>query len=344
MENKLNRIEYIDAMRGLAIILVLQSHVSGLCLNIDDYTPNFHFVSGVPLFFFISGFLSKKITKCELLNIGSYIFNKAIVLLFAATIFMAFRAHITNISFADAFSAGKYGYWFTFSLFQFIMIHTACQLFFTRIKIPKYTWANDLLLLIIALFMYSLSIPIIRGRLSINENVYNLIDIGHWKFFLFFVFGTIVKKHSQLIEKVLESSFFTLIIVATFLTMTVYRDLMIQNACTLYRLLFPIIWTTICFMFFRYHQDVFAMNTIIGKFFQIIGKHTLEIYYLHILFLPRRLSEILTVFHDTPIPIIEYITTTMIVIAIIIICLVVSYFIRLSPILAHYLFGEKKQL
>ena len=154
MESKKYRIEYIDALRGLAILLVLQSHVSGCCLNIDDYTPNYHFVSGVPLFFFfISGFLSRQITNTELKNVGSYLFDKAIILLVAATIFMAFRAYITDVSFMDAFRNGKYGYWFTFSLFLFILISICCQLLLTRILPSKHLWVTEFFTLYYCTFL-----------------------------------------------------------------------------------------------------------------------------------------------------------------------------------------------
>ena len=343
MEIKKNRIEYIDAMRGLAIILVLQSHVSGFCLNIDDYTPNYHFVSGVPLFFFISGFLSKQTKNMTFRSFCLYLYDKAIILLVAATIFMAFRAYIPDVSFMDAFRDGKYGYWFTFSLFQFILISICCQLLLTRILPSKHLWVTDTLFLIIALSMYSLSIPAIIDRVAINEEIYNLMDIGHWKHFLYFVMGTIVKKHFRLIERLFASTFFTLVIISAFILMTVYNNILIGNINTLYRFTFPILWITICFCFFRHYQEVFIKNTIIGKCFQVIGKRTLDIYYLHYLFLPIHLSKFVTVFHDSPIPIIEYFTTTIIVGAIIIICLVVSSFIRLSPTLAYYMFGASKK-
>ena len=342
MNNKKDRIEYIDAMRGLAIVLVLQSHVSGLCLNIDDYTPNYHFVSGVPLFFFISGFLSKQITNTGLRSVGSYLYDKAIILLVAATLFMAFRAYLTNVGFIDAFRSSKYGFWFTFSLFQFILISICCQLLLINILPSKHRLATDTLLLIIALFMYSLSIPAIRDRMAINENIYILIDIGHWKHFLYYALGRIVKNHYQSVEKIFASPFFVFVTICAFVMITIYNRFLIDHVNTLYRFTFPILWITICFMFFRHYQEAFSKSTLIGICFQFIGKRTLDIYYLHLLFLPEQLSKTLTVFHDTPIPVIEYFTTTIIVSAIIILCLVVSSFIRLSPVLAHYLFGAKK--
>lgn len=172
--------------------------------------------------------------------------------------------------------------------------------------------------------------------------MYNLIDIGHWKHFLNFVLGAIVKKNLQLIEKLLASTFFTFTIVSAFILMTIYSNYMINHINTLYRFTFPILWIVISFMFFRHYQEAFIKNTFIGKCFQVIGKRTLDIYYLHYLLLPIQLSEVLPVFHDTPIPVVEYFTTTLIVAVIIIICLVVSSFIRLSPTLAHYLFGASK--
>lgn len=341
--NTTTRIDYIDAMRGLAIILVLQSHVSGFCLNIGDYTPNYHFVSGVPVFFFISGFFSKQIHNKSLKELCYFLYDKAIILLISATIFMAFRAYITDISFTNAITRdGKFGYWFTYALFEFILINVLCQLTFKYIRrIKRLIWLEDITLITIALFMYSLTIPAVRDYLSINENLYKCAGIGYWKNFLYFVLGIIVKQHFKHIEFFLTSRFVSSIIISSFVLLTVYNQFMIQNIWTLFRFIFPLLWLATCFIYFYNYHYVFTNDTFIGKCFQLVGRRTLDIYYLHYLFLPTNLSNQMYIFHDCPIPIIEYAITTLIVVVIICFCLVVSSIIRLSPFLAHYLFGAK---
>ena len=73
---------------------------------------------------------------------------------------------------------------------------------------------------------------------------------------------------------------------------------------------------------------------------QYVGRRTLDSYLIHCFLLPRYLSEF-TLFKDYPRPIIEFAVSSLIAIIIIAMCLLISNIIRLSPTLAHFLFGAK---
>jgi peptidoglycan/LPS O-acetylase OafA/YrhL len=62
VKNSTKRIEYIDAMRGFTMILVVFSHIEGMLFK-DYYSfVNQVFMSfRMPLFFFISGLVTKLI-------------------------------------------------------------------------------------------------------------------------------------------------------------------------------------------------------------------------------------------------------------------------------------------
>lgn len=81
MNNK-QRIEYIDALKGLAIFFVLWGHSLQYLKNEADFfhNPIFEFIYSfhMPLFFMISGFFFNSSLK---LNFKEFIYKKTIQLL-----------------------------------------------------------------------------------------------------------------------------------------------------------------------------------------------------------------------------------------------------------------------
>ena len=73
---------------------------------------------------------------------------------------------------------------------------------------------------------------------------------------------------------------------------------------------------------------------------QYVGRRTLDVYLIHDFLRPRNL-EFITVFTDHPMPIIETTVTLTIAILITAGCLLIGNIIRLSPLLAHWVFGAK---
>lgn len=73
---------------------------------------------------------------------------------------------------------------------------------------------------------------------------------------------------------------------------------------------------------------------------QYVGRRTLDIYLIHYFLIPTGLNFV-TLFCDKPMPIIEAAVSSVIAIIIIAFSLLVSEIIRLSPWLAHWLFGAK---
>jgi fucose 4-O-acetylase-like acetyltransferase len=72
-----------------------------------------------------------------------------------------------------------------------------------------------------------------------------------------------------------------------------------------------------------------------------IGSQTLDIYLLHYFFLPRFLLPYGEQLRACDSPPLEFLIALALALVIVAICLLVSYVIRLSPFLGHYLFGAK---
>ena len=98
--------------------------------------------------------------------------------------------------------------------------------------------------------------------------------------------------------------------------------------------------TIICFSFFRIHAQHFSQQTWYGKGLQLIGRRTLDIYLIHYFVLPYNLVQPdiwLQYHHNTLFVPMALILTIWVVI----ISLLISSILRVSPILAKYLFGAK---
>ena len=116
------RIEYIDAMRGLAMTLVVIYHF---------FTGSFHYSNAfnyainntlqIPLFFMISGFFAPHMLRKPFIHA---IFDKFLRLVLPAILMLSLYLWIFNHNYVSAlFHRFKDGYWFTFVMFGYTIIY-----------------------------------------------------------------------------------------------------------------------------------------------------------------------------------------------------------------------------
>ena len=188
------RIEYIDAMRGFTMILVIYSHVCVFCFK--DYFMAFNdvlFLLRMPCFFFISGWLFYKATRIwDQSTVKQVMSNKFMVQIVPTFIFLALHER-TN--FFHQLGAVKGGYWFTFALFIYFVIYILSSLAFRRCK------HRDLWMLLIALFIsmaaswYDVHYQQISCQLGWGRYALGFLSFMTWRYYLFFFLGTLVKKN-----------------------------------------------------------------------------------------------------------------------------------------------------
>ena len=94
------------------------------------------------------------------------------------------------------------------------------------------------------------------------------------------------------------------------------------------------------FTFFRLSAS-WLKKLHISKPLQYVGTRTLDIYLLHFFFLPRFLMPYAAQLKAYYSQFVEFVVIMAISLIVLIMSLGVSYIIRLSPFLAHYLFGVK---
>ena len=327
------------------MLLVVMTHISGFALGTESengfhgYFQQFR----MPLFFFVSGFVFyKENFKWNVGNTLTFIKKKVTVQIISPLIFLLCYIYIKEISLKDALvSPTKSGYWFTFTLFSYFILYILWQKIFDFFRL-KGKWRLIILLCIgFSLFNnFPINIPF---RMGYAETL-NILGLTQLKYFIFFVCGVCVKKYFRQFEKILDTTQFTAITIATYFLTNIFVGTAnynhhINNSIFL---LLELCGIVIVFSIFRKNQAVFASENKVSKLLKFIGKRTLDIYLLHYFFIPFGLHKIFPFFTENNFPIIEFAVCLILTIMIVVACLVVSAVFRTSNTLGHFLFGAKK--
>ena len=330
------RIEYIDAMRGMTMFLVVYSHVCRYCLG--DKTMGYNdifFLFRLPCFFFISGWLFEKIGRqWDKATVISVVRHKFMVQIVPTVIFLLLLA--LPPLFFSRLGATKGGYWFTFALFEFFLF---C--IFSERYLKKWSGVFAILISVIA-FCYDIYYNRYFQNMGITTDVLGFLSVITWRYYLFFYIGTWVKRHFDVFQKWISHPILISLIIFGFCITALNPSP--KNGMLAYAVfaIGGILGMTMVFTFFRHFASTFSKQYWHGRCLQYIGTRTLDIYLLHYFMLPRFLlpySPRLHEFENNPLEFIIAFCISLIVVAI---CLIISYVIRLNPILGHFLFGVKR--
>ena len=290
------------------------------------------------MFFFVSGFVMyKKYSFWTTHNIKVFISRKAKVQILGTSVFFISYLYVNSISIEDGiFNETKYGYWFTFTLFLFYVFYMAIQVLFRRCR----NYCIDFIHLLFGCCIYLL--PAILDTLFINKNVLNVLGMPYWGLYFFFVLGTLARKYYANIEYYLDYKPVLLVCLCFFFLFNLLSDTITSFSWNLFYVPTALTGIAIMFSFFRTHASAFRKETKLGRLLQFIGRRTLDVYFIHYFLLPVNAAKILTVFHDYPMPVIEFVVSFSITIVIIAFCLLLGAILRLSPEISYWIFGVKK--
>ena len=326
------RIEYIDAMRGFTMILVVYSHVCNYCLG-DKWMGwnDVFFLFRLPCFFFISGWLFEPVRE----SIWSVVKKKFMVQIVPTVIFLLLLA--PPPIFFSRLGATKGGYWFTFALFVFFLLYLFSERYLKR-------WGGAYALVVsIAAFCYDINYNRYFKDMGLMTQALGFLSFITWRYYLFFYIGTWVKRHFDDFIRWTSKPVVIMAVVIGFALFAWHPRS--ENAMAAY-LIFAVgglLGLTMVFTLFRYIYtssllSPFASNLSPLKY---IGKRTLDIYLLHYFLLPRFLSQYSGTLHAFDDQWLEFLVAMTLSLMIVMGCILVSYVIRLSPFLGHYLFGVK---
>ena len=198
------RVQYFDILKGIAIFLVVMGHVLTMCIRDIDNDFLFKLIERVhmPVFFFISGYFSyKESTSKKYLvpNIGKRALQLLLPFFVVSFLWILYFPHSGLKSPINAsirgfiFSDYKIGYWFTFCLFESIILYAT---FIPIFRIVKNIFVNVLIVLLCMLFISSAF-----GWLSAYTGIKlsELFGLGPLTlYFPIFILGVFAKKNKEL--------------------------------------------------------------------------------------------------------------------------------------------------
>lgn len=348
------RIEYIDALRGFTMLLVVSVHVYSLCFmqgNVNDYDlsyNNFFGLFRMPLFFFISGFVFYKFGRnWDFNTLKNFIISKVRVQLFSTIVFFMLFCFMFQRNVENSIIDGqKAGYWFTYVLFIYFLLYIVIDKVICWLERKKpYNNHTIITTFIIGLFLYYF---INNGYLLniLSPRMTSLLSISKWQYFLFFSLGCFVHKHYDYYTKFLNYRYIkegaiTLFVGASICIFYQNNSSFLMNN-TLLKLLTALSGIFLIMYIFKANENNISKSTKLGVCLQYIGKRTLDIYFLHYFFLPYNMSYVGELLNTNPNPLLEFSISLTLALVVIVCCLFVSKIIRISPILTFFLLGGKK--
>ena len=353
---KKQRLEWLDAMRGFTMILVVMFHVTAISFGQEDSesaSTSFLILFRIPLFFFFSGYLAYKADlEWNTENYVTILWKKVKIQILPTVVFFMLMCAIRCDDFTFAFftflsTPTKGGYWFTWSLLHMFFLYYTVLFGYNRLL--KYAngggkMENLILCFIFLVFVCIYMMLYMPSVFSFKHPFWGYFSFTQtMKFFQFFLIGNLTHRYWKKFEFLFDSKyFFPLVsVIATVCTLECLKlHHFLQSIEHLVRLAAIYSLMFIVIMFFRFYKDSFSKTTWIGANLQKIGTRTLDIYLIHFILLPS-LPCVGTFFADNKANfLIEIVASLAISIIVIIGCFIVSNILRISPIFKRYLFGR----
>lgn len=329
----MKRIEYIDAMRGLAMFMVIVYHVSFGCFHSDNIiTKVVNVQFELPLFFFISGFFADKMNTKGFWKTISGKFSHLVI---PTLIMMALYCWVMDLDFMEGLQKRlKEGYWFTLVLFEFIVIYLLTDSFCKRVKLSEFQKKCLHLLIGVAL----LYIASFSEKYNAAYPIINIFTVGEFGHYIFFVLGSILFSKRESVAEWINCKYVWVgVIIYTYLIADVFRykygfamfklGAMVSVTVLIF-LGSLIIWST-----FIHYRELSGGNPC-GRFLSFVGRRSIDVYFIHYFILPQNMKFVGDFFAPLNIPFIEYCIAITVAVLITFASLGIGCVIRLSPVTA----------
>ena len=328
----------------MTMILVVYSHIAFWCFDNINLAYNDVFMRfRMPTFFFISGWVFYKIERIwNKDTMFSIIKKKFMVQIVPFLFFMLLYMYLFNGPEYKTSFESKYGFWFTFTLFEYFIIYIVIETLLNRGKSNRIELGVMIIMLVLSILAYYYEQFKYSMNLDIWKSILTLLSFSKIKYIFFFWLGTYIKKNYQTFIRLTNNQYVIAACLGIFFALLIFSN-SINNFVLKYIsfLLSGVSGVIIIYTFFRKHENQFSKNKRIGQALQYIGQRTLDIYLLHFFVLPYHMHTIGTWLNQYGNKSADMLIILILSLWIVAISLLISKVIRLSHFLAHYLFGVK---
>ena len=342
------RIGFIDAMRGMTMFLVVVAHVMTFGLGINEEKSVLGSVLitfRMPVFFLISGFVAyKSLEKYTSSFYLATLWKKILILLLPTAVFFSLLYFLRGHNpITEFLSNGFVEYWFMMVLLEIFLIYLTINFLCRSLKLNEKIVDITLLILVcVAWYLY------FNKFFYINTGTRRIFSVGKLvNYFQFFVLGTFFRKYWTQIYGFMKKDWVkTLAIVLFTAVMLVIWNTKWTSANILrYKILHDevvrYLGLAVFFLLFMNAETYFETDKKFSHLLKFIGERTMDIYLIHYFFLPD-IKFLHDVFATNGNIALEIALVTVMSSLIIAVSLGVSYILRQSNFLGHYLFGAKR--
>lgn len=333
-------------MRGLAILLVVFSHVTNAYVKMPITNASFAGIYymmtmfRMPLFFFVSGFftfrMAEKWTWPTVRRIMTKKFQAQIVGL--AVFSFLFGACMKGWRFQFLWTSNPY--WFTISLFEMFVVYLATAL------IVKHTRSNIPLYILLAVsfitpFVFNYVTEGVKlPRWTVALQTWHTLN--YWPYFMTGIFA---RRFESQTWKTVDNQYFKALMIIGFFSLVLFYGCRHR-----YSLEWDFVMTAMRFtglmtllIAFRSYLEWFDKGTAISDCMSFVGSRTLDIYYLHYFFIPDLSFMKGFLSAGTGNNILAMLVIGLgISVLVIALCLLMSAILRASPVLSEWLFGQRR--
>ena len=343
------RLDYVDTMRGLMILMVVYFHA--ICCVNTNTGWHYSLFAGIlqyirmPLFFLITGFFAYGVYDVHLFKKR---FNNRFRKQFIPTVFFFFivawlrKSNLSDVIVDDI----KLAYWFTYSLFQVWLLYAIIALCFSYSKIQKKHELLVIILLTIVLFPFKTILYSCFPDVF-DTNISKILSLSKTlEFSPYFFVGVILKMiFDRLIffcdaSKLTSSGGKTLILIL--LCAFIYSTRLWHPFWhPLLNRVSELLGIMVTILIFSKTQSFWSSKNKIAQYLRYLGKNTLPIYLISgIIFLAFEKAHLLDWMADyINVFIIEFPVTIIIAIFISHCCLYVDSFIKRIKKVHQLIFG-----